>query len=428
MAALTRMLGVASLSILTACGGAEDLSEPVTSETQPILGGFAFDELPGVAALYKAGHGGHQYTCTASLIGPDIAVTAAHCFLGASYTDRYFLAFGPDVRNGNAELVVGVDMVVEHPDFWYDSPTQPTEVRNDIAILYLDEPAGMPVVPVAEVFDPSDEELLLVGYGATSNSAWSGPSGVGEKRAVWVELDEVEDTSFTFEGGYKKTTCAGDSGGPALRQLDDGSYEMVGVLSVGNCYDSGRHYRVDAYADWIREAYPHYGASCPLFDDAGREGQCAGNTLLYCRGDVLDIVDCEKNEYICGPMEGDEANGCLIPEGPPGGACPHLPYCDGDVVVKCDASNEEKRIDCGASGMGCGKNIHGETRCVWKADEMPKADDEPAEAGASAEASGCSASRSGLGGSGLGGSGGALLGLALLLGAAARRKSKPSAA
>lgn len=79
----------------------------------------------------------------------------------------------------------------------------------------------------------------------------------GDGRLLVATFDAPED-ALELEA----TAFAGDSGGPALIEAEDGAWEVAGVLAlvdtgdddrVGNYGDVINMSRVSTYVDWIRE-------------------------------------------------------------------------------------------------------------------------------------------------------------------------------
>ena len=60
------------------------------------------------------------------------------------------------------------------------------------------------------------------------------------------------DDKFVVTGGFGKTMCSGDSGGPVLATIN-GVETVIGVNSFGfvYCIGAGNSTRVDAYVPWV---------------------------------------------------------------------------------------------------------------------------------------------------------------------------------
>lgn len=87
--------------------------------------------------------------CTATLIGADLVLTAAHCLFDKATgrrfntTDINFLA---GWRNGRAVAYRGVRRDVVHPDYVFSDSGQVDRVEYDLALLQLDHPIRLPSI------------------------------------------------------------------------------------------------------------------------------------------------------------------------------------------------------------------------------------------------------------------------------------------
>lgn len=245
------------------------LAAPVSQRGAPIVGGEVDTGWSGVGALTVVlpldGYLGSF--CTATLIAPSWALTAAHCVTRREGPDldpallRFLV--GADARPASADgpidgALYALDAIRVHPE--YDRAT----LAHDLALVHLATPASDADTYAAHTGDLTitGQEALYVGYGATEGVS---ESGAGLKRSALVEVTRLSATSITsaFAG---TGTCFGDSGGPVLFQFGD-VWRLVGVSSAGvycdpayipNCPPDPCHTqsiatRVDPYADWIAE-------------------------------------------------------------------------------------------------------------------------------------------------------------------------------
>lgn len=199
-------------------------------------------------------------TCSATLIAPNVLLTAGHCVTGQfgrvdCTTTRLAEALPPEnFRVTNEPDLAGSpeptwtfpplsEVVVVHPDALL--------CGNDVALLRLKESLTREfAAPVAVPQDPPlTNSYRAVGYGAVH------PSGTGERRRRTsgdlevqcrgpAECEGVEllgaagagplDAPPVLVGEWigAPSGCPGDSGGPALIETEEGR-ALVGVLSRG---------------------------------------------------------------------------------------------------------------------------------------------------------------------------------------------------
>jgi trypsin len=198
----------------------------------------------------------HGFGCGASLVWPDVALTAAHC--RGVFSDvlvgptRYGSTAGGAQRNR-------VTKQVRHPRF------NASTMENDFMMLKLQKsvPSSMatPIELASASDDPRDgEPLTVIGFGSTREGGRESdtllkvvldfiPHAECNQR-YRGEIDEVSMFCAGVDGGGKDS-CQGDSGGPIF----DASGVQVGVVSWGiGCARKrfpGVYARVSSARDWI---------------------------------------------------------------------------------------------------------------------------------------------------------------------------------
>lgn len=257
---------------------------------------------------------GHSF-CTAVLMAPTTALTAAHCVTDAEGTPldpkSMVISTGTALK-GEKTTTTNVIKIAVHRR-WRPGALESGEWTdfNDLALLELaGTPAGSrPVHLVNPAFPPQKgDRLTLAGYGVTSTRA---VDDTGVLRSVLVRIADLEDDIHILmtEGAPRPGiavepsdgegrmgihrvhagACAGDSGGPAYRKRTDGkTWEVVGITSFGtemerangnpgerHCTGSNGYTNLAPYAPSIQGASkalsetPHCPGATFEFDEEG---------------------------------------------------------------------------------------------------------------------------------------------------------------
>ena len=143
---------------------------------------------------------------------------------------------------------------------------------NDIALLKLSEPIDLDnkyYIPVclpsiiSEENDSQNKTAWVTGWGST----YYGGSATIEKRQVlmvvlsdskckqyYSQVYNIPGQICAGESNGNSGACYGDSGGPFVRQIQDGRWYVIGIVSWG--YDCGKgtvFTRVEYFLPWIND-------------------------------------------------------------------------------------------------------------------------------------------------------------------------------
>lgn len=281
------ILVMASLSVAHA--------DPIATAHHAIIDGRPdAGPIAAVGALLATADDGRShegaFMCSAVLVAPTVALTAAHCvaLVEADAVDEgwrldWWVSFAPDVRGFDGPdpvlppLTVGVRRAVVHPGFDAAGPVRSDrpDAAHDIAVLLLAEPAPVTAAPMARPGDgiqhgtpdgmTNDSEgmqpVFIAGYGlqafdpdAVTGLRLGGPSrvfAIGDRELRVGRRLALDDPA----PDHLAEKCGGDSGGPTFARTATG-WRVVGLTSRGHATDpgcaiAGLDTRVDAYAGWI---------------------------------------------------------------------------------------------------------------------------------------------------------------------------------
>ena len=349
--------------LLSQCGVAD--LPPIGTTTQPILDGVVVDAQDAPVLMLSSPEG----KCTASLVAPNLALTARHCVASQISGGFACTAQGELVPTGTGVGSIGSDdpssslrfftsqratsalVKSEAPDalgIRTISTGTPSACRDDLAFVVLDRAlAQLSPMPLRAAAPSVVGEMLSIwGYGYTEN--------VHDSVALRVRADAVliavgpdtpsDETQPAPVRAIRTSplTCAGDSGGPIVSVATG---EIVAVVSVGsNAGTSGPICsnnelaqtvgpRVAAYPTLIAEAFaaaaalaaPLDGsvdASDPgsgLFADAADElgGDEAADAAVFGRGSAA--ADSADGPNLDEPLDVDGAEATEEPVGYLGG-------------------------------------------------------------------------------------------------------------
>lgn len=283
---LTTLVGLAGLAG-AACGQGEPAPSLARETTeQAIYGGSTTTKYPFVLGMVSlSGPGG---ICTATLIAPNLALTARHCISDTNSDNIDCRSSRFTTDSAKEDIYLTTEPVMQqHGDFYGVKkiflPSNDDMCGHDLALLMLDdnipESVAKPAIPKIheKITDGTGiKQITAIGYGI-SDPADEGGQTAGTRR-IREDIDVIcaygypnasrdcdgldpqqqalllsQDDVVVAEG-----TCQGDSGSSAFEQdaFDDGEFYSVGVLSrgaAGTC-EVGVYTRVDAFKELIIEA------------------------------------------------------------------------------------------------------------------------------------------------------------------------------
>lgn len=276
-----------------------------------IIGG---EEAPEQRYPYLASLGlaRNDHTCAATLIAPDVLLSAAHCqgsfrwaTLGSHKRGEVFdgtIGAGKRTEEeDDTSVTVRIEKTVPHPRYQYTSANP--DIEHDFMLIVLPEPLDAGQFPPVRLnrnprTPKKDGELLgIVGWGATTPTNSDLSAVLRHAFVGYVTPDTCDAADGYISGAYYSyrgfmtssmmcawseeiDACLGDSGGPLLLRGDedrndrDDAYGdvQVGVVSFGvGCLSPdfpGIYSRISDQIGWIDETV------CSLSVDPPKAFEC----------------------------------------------------------------------------------------------------------------------------------------------------------
>ena len=234
------------------------------------------EEWPWAAFILAADHKGEGFSCSGTVISPNLVLTAGHCvedIITGKKTPpaQYVVVTGSsDIRDSTVRQVSRVSRTILDPNF------NRFKVHGDAGLLVLSTPTTVPAVALA---GPEDAALLaantptwIAGWGLSGTLRKLKRTPVLRRGATFVQERlycrnhaRVYYPFFNYSSqlctitppGFSIGTCHGDSGGPALAFREDGTPVQIGITSLGAA-DCDTHLpdiftRIDRIYPWIAE-------------------------------------------------------------------------------------------------------------------------------------------------------------------------------
>ncbi len=167
---------------------------------------------------------GDRGFCTAALIAPDVALTAAHCLYDKETGTRFPVAkleFLADWRMGRAVAYRQVKRAVIPPEYNYAAADKLDRVGHDLALVQLDRPIQLPSIHPFAVGGPvhPGQTVGVVSYAqdrADAPSLQRACQVLGQRPGFFVLSCDID---------------FGSSGAPVF-ELDGGAARIVAVVSA----------------------------------------------------------------------------------------------------------------------------------------------------------------------------------------------------
>jgi len=225
----------------------------------------------------RAGYDSYFFTnevlCGATLIWPDIAISAAHC-QGAFNHGLQIL----DESTGDYTKLVPINQQVRHPGW----STNRQNLNYDILVMRLTTPLkstdAAKTIPINTNSNSprNNQQLKALGYGVTETGVVS--DFLREADVTYISNDECFGRGIKFNNvlksqevmctdpfGGRTATCLGDSGGPLT---DATGTTLIGVISFGSGCEADLipdgHARMSEVSDWVQKQICLLSANPPF--------------------------------------------------------------------------------------------------------------------------------------------------------------------
>ncbi len=254
-----RMVFVTAIAIhASACTEVafDETAEEVDSTAEAVRGpdGPSGTEVDGKAGVISLGWnvgGTYYHSCTGSMVGPTLIVTAAHCFdanttsLPSAMEIRYFEPGLP--ASSPRVLWSGAGRVIQHPS-WDGEWSNKYDADHDIAVVEIQGRTRWPGTTYRDYLRiyqdygsrlPSSLDLYGAGFATLSGN------GIGTLRMVSFGLKNIHDWRIQLDETQTKGSCKGDSGGPYIVR----GHDLLACVVSGGWHDGDYCGQDDSFLD-----------------------------------------------------------------------------------------------------------------------------------------------------------------------------------
>jgi len=281
--------------------GCADASPTVPSSAlaQAIIEGEVSGPEQDGVVLLRAELDEGEVLCSATLVGPNLVLTALHCVSHLSDGPFSCTVRGELIDNPSGGGHLGLHLPAESLEIYgrktprkailahgqqVISTLSPTPCRNDLAFVVLDTALDLPLVPLRLGRSAAPHEAaVLVGYGLVDGQQEIDyrTQPRAQKRDLEIEAvgpDSIADgvttvppRSLILNG---PSGCVGDSGGPLLAQETGAVLGVYSLQQGDSCAASNVRHRmthVPPFQTLIDEAFAAAGCE-PLLEEAPSNG------------------------------------------------------------------------------------------------------------------------------------------------------------
>jgi hypothetical protein len=241
--------------------------------------------------MLRAAPDGTVFRCGATMIAPNLVLTARHCVSNADEKLNCDIAGNPTFGGEIHDDYEASDLRFYTGAGAPDASSAPAAVgarilhdggtnlcAHDLAFVLLDRALDVPIASLRRDADPrAGERVRVVGWGLVGDSPAT-PPDVRQQRDVGVvnvgpKITEQFLTLTPADFSLGESICSGDSGGPVLAR-DTGA--VVGVISHGDsCVGPGEYNVMTKLAPFraaFDDAFAAAGARPKLEDRISLEG------------------------------------------------------------------------------------------------------------------------------------------------------------